>query len=269
MNIIACIKQVPYPDTPASSYGVDADAKKVTLPADVPYVINPDDENAVEAGVQVKEAVGGTLTVISLAVAAADEVIRGLRQALAMGADEAILLDDPAFEGGDSYSTAYTLAAAIKKIGDYDLILCGRQAADWDAGQVALGISEILGIPSATPVRKIIPGDGNVQVECVIDNGHEVLKLPLPSVLAVSNEANTPRMPPLSGVIKAKRKKIPTWGVSDIDADTTQVGASGTLTSLQALSIPEFEGNCEFISGESPEEAAAKLVELLKNESII
>ncbi len=269
MNIIACIKQVPYPDTPASSYGVDADAKKVTLPADVPYVINPDDENAIEAGVQLKKQIGGTFTVISLAVAPTAEVIRGLRHSLAMGADEAILLDDPAFEGGDSYSTAYTLASAIKKIGDYDLILCGRQAADWDAGQVALGIAEILGITAATPVRKIVPGDGNVQVECVIEKGHEILELPLPSVLAISNEANTPRMPPLPGVIKAKKKKIPTWTATDIDVDMACVGASGALSILKTIKIPELGGDCEFITGDSPEEASGKLVEMLKNESII
>ncbi len=270
MNIITCIKQVPYPDTPASAYKVDNENNKIVLPDDVPLVISPFDESAVEAGLQIKDNVGGTMTVISLATNQTESVIKDLKQTLAMGADEAVLLNDPDFAGGDSWSTAYTLAMAIKKIGQYDLILCGIQAADWDAGQVGIGIAEILGIPVAMPVTKIDPQEGRVQVEYLIDNGHEVAQLPLPCVLATaSDESLMPRVAPLPGIIKAKKRKIPVWTAADIEADTDMIGVSGAKTSVKDLNIPELEGRCEFISSENPEEAAGMLVAKLQNENII
>jgi electron transfer flavoprotein beta subunit len=270
MNIITCVKQVPYPDTPASAYKVDNENKKIVLPEDVPLVISPFDESAVEAGLQVKDKMGGTMTVISLATNPTEGVIKDLKQTVAMGADEAILLDDPAFEGGDSWSTAYTLAMAIKKIGEYDLILCGIQAADWDAGQVGIGIAEILGIPLAMQATKIKPKEGSVQVECLIDNGHDVVELPLPCVLAIaSDESLMPRVAPLPRIIKAKKKQIPIWTAADIEADMAMVGVSGSKTSVTELTIPELEGKCEFITSDDPEAAAGALVEKLKNENII
>jgi len=270
MNIIACIKQVPYPDTPASAYGVDNETKRVTLPEDVPLVISPFDENAVEAGLQIKDQVGGTLTVVSLATRPPELIVRDMRQMIAMGADEAILLDDPAFNGGDSWSTAYSLAMAIKKIGAYDLILCGIQAADWDGGQVALGISEILEIPAATSVTKIEAGDGCIRARRILENGHELLELPLPCVVAIAgDEALMPRIAPLPRIIKAKKRQIPIWSASDIDADTSMVGAAGAKTWIKDLSLPEIEGSCEFINAEDLGLAADMLVEKLKNEKII
>ena len=269
MKIIACIKQVPDPETPSTEYRIDQEAKRIVLPKDVPLVISPFDANAVEAGIQLKEEIEGTLTVISLATTPTPEIIRDLRHTLAMGADQAILLDDPAFKGGDSHSTAYSLAMAIKKLGEYDLILCGRQAADWDAGQVALGIAEILGIPAATPVRKIEAGEGCIRVECIIDNGFEELELPLPSVLAVSNEANTPRIPALGGIKRAAKKEIPVWVATQIDADTARIGVSGTRTTIESLEIPQYESRCEFITGADPDEAAMRLVARLREEKII
>lgn len=269
LNIVVCIKQVPYPDTPASAYGINQEAKKIMLPGDVPLVVSPFDENAVEAGIQLKEQVGGKVTVISLATQPSSEVIRDLRHTIAMGADEAILLDDAAFEGGDSHATAYSLAMAIKKIGDFDVILCGRQAADWDAGQVGLGIAEILNIPAASPIRKIDAKENCVQVECIRDNGFEVQELPLPSLLAISNEANTPRIAPLPGVIKASKRKIPTWTATDIEAESNEIGLKGSYTFIHSLEIPQHEGTCEFISCEDIEEAANQLVDRLKTEKII
>ncbi len=270
MNIVVCIKQVPYPDTPASAYGVDEVAKRVSLPNDVPLVINPFDENAVEAGLQLKDKVGGKMTVISLATNPAPDVVRDLKRTLAMGADDAILLDDPAFEDSDSFATAYTLAMAIKKIGEYDLILCGIQAADWNAGQVGLGISEILGLPAVTSVTKIEAGDGCVEVQSIIDNGFERLELPLPCVVGVgSDETLMPRIAPLPRIIKAKRRKIPTWTATDLDADISKMGISGSLVSMEELAIPELVGECEFIKGEDLEAAAVNLAERLRNEQII
>ena len=270
MNIIACVKQVPYPDVPVSAYAVDNQAKRVTLPDDVPLVISPYDENAVEAGLQLKDEAGGRLTVISLATRPAEGVVRDLKQTLAMGADEAILLDDPAFQGGDSCSTAYSLARAVEKIGDYDLVLCGLQAADWDGGQVGLGMAEILGLPAASYVTKVEPGDGCVRARCMIENGHELLELPTPCLLTVASDENlVPRIAPLPGIIKAKKREIPVWSASDLDADVSRIGAAGARTSLDELALPDFEGVCEFIQGEDLEQAAAMLAERLKTEKII
>ncbi len=269
MDIVACIKQVPDPETPATDYNIDPEEKKIILPNDVELVISPFDANAVEAGIQLKEELGGTMTVISLATTPGPEVIRDLRHTLAMGADHAVMLDDPVFEGGDSHSTAYSLAMAIKKLGDYDLILCGRQAADWDAGQVALGIAEMLSIPAATPVRKIEAGEGCVRVECIIDGGYEVLELPLPSVLAVSNEANMPRIPALGGIKRAAKKEIPSWVSTDMGADVERIGVSGTRTTIESLEIPQYDSICEFITGEDFDEAAVNLVMRLREEKII
>jgi len=270
MNIIACIKEVPYPDVPASAYGVDASANKITLPDDVPLVISPYDENAVEAGLQIKDQVGGKLTVISLATRPVEGVIRDLRQTLAMGADEAILLDDPAFQGGDSWATARCLATAIEKIGEYDLVLCGLQAADWDAGQVGLGVAEILGLPSVSYVTKLEPAAGSVHARRIVDSGYEVLELPTPCLVTVaSDEALAPRIAPLPGIIKAKKRKIPVWSAADLGVDPSLVGAAGAKTSLDTLALPRFEGVCEFVQGDNPAQAAAKLVERLKAEKII
>ncbi len=270
MNIIACVKQVPYPDTPASAYGVDNETKKIVLPEDVPLVISPFDENAVEAGLQLKDQLGGNLTVISLATRPTELVVRDMRQMLAMGADEAILLDDPAFEGGDGWSTAYSLAMAIRKIGDYDLILCGIQAADWDGGQVALGISEILEISAATSVTKIEPADGCLRTRRILENGHELLELPVPCVVAIAgDEALMPRIAPLPRVIKAKKRQIPIWSASDIGADMSMVGESGAKTWVKELALPEIEGTCEFMTADDLGLAAGMLVERLKSENII
>ena len=269
MNIVACIKLVPDPEVPASAYRVDQEAKRIIFPDGVSIVISPFDENAIEAGLQLKEAVGGKLTVISLATNPTPDVIRALRHTLAMGADSAFILDDSAFEGGDTHSTAYTLAMAIKKLGEYGLILCGRQAADWDAGQVGLGIAEILDIPAATPVRKIEAIDGGVRVECITEDGFQLLELPLPSVLAVSNEVNTPRLASLRGILDAAKKEITTWTATDIYADMARIGVAGARTSIVELGIPTREGICHFITGENLEEAAINLVESLRNEKII
>jgi electron transfer flavoprotein beta subunit len=270
MNIIVCIKQVHDPDVPASAYGVDTSTKRINLPDDVPLVINPYDENALEAALQLKDQTGGKLTVVSLATRPAEKVFRDLKQALAMGADEAILLNDPAFEGGDSHSTAYALATAIKKIGEFDLVLCGLQAADWDAGQVGLGIAENLGLPSVTYVTKIEPGDGHVRAIRMIENGHEVLELPTPCVLSIANDKKlAPRIARLAGIIKAKKRELPIWSAADLDAEPSRIGANGAKTTLHTLALPEITGSCEFIKGENPAESAALLVDRLHTEKII
>ena len=152
MNMVVCIKQVIDPEAPPASFKVDSSNNKMTAPPGVSQVVDPYAEYAVEAALRIKDAQGGKITAVSLGVNLQRDVVK---KPLSMGADQLVLLEDEAFTEGDSWATAYALAMAIKKLGEYDLILCGRQASDWDAGQVGLGIAEALGLPSVTLARKI------------------------------------------------------------------------------------------------------------------
>ena len=266
MNIIVCCKQVIDPEAPPASFKVDTSANKVVPPPGVPPVISPFDENAVEAALRIKDAQGGKITVISLGVNLLRDVVK---KPLSMGADELILLEDEAFAGGDSWSTAYALAMAIKKIGDYDLIFCGRQAADWDAGQVGSGIAEILGLPSVTLAKKIDITDGKARVERVTADGYEVIEVSLPALITVSNELGEPRYPTIRGIMAAKKKEPIIWRPADIGGEPSQVGAAGRRTKLLKLFQPVREGKCEIVEGESPEEAAVSLALKLREVKII
>ena len=266
MNMIVCVKQVIDPEAPPSSFRVDEAGKKVVPPAGVPPVISPFDENAVEAALKIKDVHGGKITVISMGVNLLREVVK---KPLSMGADELVLLEDEAFAGGDSWSNARALALAIKKIGVYDLIFCGRQAADWDDGQVGSGIAEILGLPSVTLVKKIDITDGKAKVERVTDEGYEVIEVSLPALITVSNEIGEPRYPTIKGIMAAKKKEPLVWKPADIGVEPSQVGAGGRRTKLLKLFQPVREGKCEIIKGESPEEAAANLALKLREAKIL
>jgi len=256
MNVIVCVKQVIDPEAPPASFKIDSAKNKVTLPPGVSPVVDPYAEYAVEAALRIKDAQGGKITALSLGANLLRDVVR---KPLSMGADELILLEDEAFTEGDSWSTAYALAMAIKKVGDYDLILCGRQASDWDAGQVGSGIAEILGLPSVTLAQKIDITDGKARVERVTDDGYEVVEVSLPALITVSNEIGEPRYPTIKGVVVAKRKEPVVWKPADIGVESSQIGAAGQRTRLLKLFQPVREGKCEVVEGESPEEAAVNL----------
>lgn len=266
VDIIVCCKQVIDPEAPPASFKVDTEANKVIPPPGVSPVISPFDEYAVEAALRIKDAQGGKVTVISLGVNLLRDVVK---KPLSMGADELILLEDEAFAGGDSWSTAFALATAIKKIGVYDLILCGRQAADWDAGQVGSGIAEILGLPSVTIARKIDIADGKAKVERVVPDGYVIIEAALPALITVSNELGTPRYPTIKGIMAAKRKEPVTWKPADLGLDPSRVGAGGRRTRLLKLFQPVREGKCEIIPGETPEEAAANLALKLREAKVL
>ena len=266
MDIIVTLKQVPDPEAPKESFKVDDVAMKILNPANVDPVINGFDENAIEAALQIKAAVGGKVVAVSMGEEGAT---RALKQALAMGVDEGILLRDAAFANADAASTAYVLAEAIKKIGTYDLILCGRQASDWDQAQVPSGIAEFLGLPSVTAVQKVEAHGDVVRVERLLEDGYEVLDVRPPCLVTVSNEANKPRYPTLKGIMAAGKKKIPVWNAAEMGLDTARVGNAGALTKVTKLYIPRFEGKCEFIEGETPEEMGEKLALRLRELKII
>jgi len=256
VDMIVCCKQVLDPEAPPASFKIDSATNKVVPPQGVPPVISPFDEQAIEAALRIKDAKGGKITVISLGINLLRDVVK---KPLSMGADELVLLEDPAYVDGDAWSTAFALAMAIKKIGKFDLIFCGRQAADWDSGQVGSGIAEILGLPSVTIAKKVEALDGKARVERITTDGYEVVEVALPAVITVSNELGAARYPTIKGIMGAKRKEPLIWKPADIGVDVAKLGAAGRRTKLAKLFQPVKEAKCEIITGETPEEAAVKL----------
>jgi electron transfer flavoprotein beta subunit len=266
MNMIVCCKQVLDPEAPPASFKIDAGSNKVVPPADVPPVISPFDENAVEAALRIKDQQGGKITILSMGNNLVRDVVK---KPLSMGADELVLLEDPAFEGGDSWSTAQALASAIKKIGEFDLIFCGRQAADWDAGQVGSGIAEILGIPSVTLAKKVEVADGKAKIERVVTDGYQVLEVTLPALVTVSNELGEARYATLKGIMAAAKKQPTIWKPADIGIDAAQIGETGRRSKLVKLFQPVREGKCDFVTADTPAEAGTKLAEKLREAKLI
>jgi electron transfer flavoprotein beta subunit len=266
MNMIVCVKQVIDPEAPPVTFKIDSSTSKVVPPPGIPDVIDQYGEYAVEAALKVKDAQGGKITAISLGANLLRDVVK---KPLAMGADELVLLEDEAFTEGDSWSTAYALAMAIKKIGEYDLIFCGRECSDSNAGQVGSGIAEILGVPSVTLVKKIDVTDGKAKVERVTADGYEVVEVSLPAVFTVSNEIGEARYPTVKGIMAAKRVEPTIWKPADIGVDPSQIGAAGRRTKLLKLFQPVHEGKCEIIEGASPEEVGGNLATKLREAKVI
>ena len=266
MNMIVCIKQVNDPEAPPASFKIDPSTNKVVPPQGISPVIDPYAGYAMEAALRIKDAKGGKVTAISLGTNQLRDIVK---KPLAMGADELILLEDEAFDGGDSWSTAYALAMAIKKIGEYDIIFCGREASDWNAGQVGSGIAEILGLPSVTLAKKIDITNGKARVQRVTDEGYDVVELSLPALITVSNEIGEPRYPTIKGIMAAKKKEPIIWKPANIEVDVSQIGAAGRRTKLLKLFQPVREGKCEIVAGESPEESAANLALKLREAKIL
>ena len=266
MNMIVCCKQVIDPEAPPASFKVDAATNRVLPPPGVPPVISPFDENAIEAALRIKDAQGGKITAISLGINLLRDVVK---KPLSMGADELVLLEDEAFIEGDSWSTAYALAMAIKKIGEYDIVFCGRQASDWDAGQVGSAIAEILGLPGVTLAKKVDIIDGKARVEQVTADGYDVIEVSLPALITVSNELGETRYPTIKGIMAAKQKEPILWKPADIGVDSAQLGAAGRRTKLLELFQPVREGKCEIVEGETLEEAGANLALKLREAKVL
>src|SRR4030042_994934 len=226
MNIIVCVKQVIDPQAPPSSFKIDASTNKVVPPPGVPPVISTFDEYAVEAALKIKETVGGKVTALSLGVNLLREVVK---KPLAMGADELILLEDPAFADGDSWATAYALPMA----------------------------------------RKVEVTDGKARVERVIPDGYEVIEVTLPALVTLSNEHPAPRYPNLKGIMAAKKIEPIVWKLADIGVDPSQIGANGQKSKLFKLFQPVRDTKCEVMPGETPEEAAANLAIKLREVKLL
>jgi len=260
VNIIVSIKQVP--DTTE----VRIDPQTNTLVREgVGTMINPFDENAIEEGLRLREKHGGQVTVITMGPPQAQ---KALRDALAMGADEAVLISDRAFAGSDTLATSYTLSRAIRKLGDFDLVICGKQAFDGDTAQVGPGLAEHLGIPQVTYAIEVTVEGKKLRVRRLLDNAFEVVETRLPALLTVVKQINEPRLPRLRNVLAARKKEIPTWTAADLEVDPDRCGLSGSPTWVVETFVPTREHKGEMLAGDA-QTAAAALVSKLRTAQVI
>ncbi|MFA6909637.1 MAG: electron transfer flavoprotein subunit beta/FixA family protein [Candidatus Cloacimonadaceae bacterium] len=246
MRFIVCIKQVP------NTTEIKIDPVTNTLVREgVESILNPFDQYAVEEAVRLKEAHGGTVVAISMGPS---QVESTLREAVSLGVDEIILLSDRKFAGADTWATSYTLAAAIKRIGDFDLILTGQQAIDGDTAQVGPGIAAHLDIPQTCFVRKIESLDSHkVRVQRLMEDGYDTLDICTPALISVVKEINTPRLPSLRGKRNAKSVEMTVWNASDLGLDESKTGLNGSPTQVLNIFSPKHEKQVEKFEGDSDE----------------
>jgi electron transfer flavoprotein beta subunit len=264
LHIVVCVKQVPDWDIPPASFKVDEAAKKVVPPQGVAAVTSQFDQIAVEAAMRIKDAdPGAKVTVMSMGAATAREVIK---QGLAMGADEGLLLIDDAFNSLDSNAVATVLSSAIKKIGDVDLVLTGRQAVDWDFGITGTLIAGMIDAPVITFAKSVAVSGGAVTVERVLPDAFETVEAPLPAVVTISNELGEPRYPKLQQIMAAGKKPVTNWGAGDIGVDAAALALRLTLESLL---VPVVDTNVELMEGDTPEEQAQALARRLQEAKLI
>jgi len=246
VNIFVCIKQVP------GTTQVKINPDTGTLIRDsVEAVINPFDEYAIEEALRIKEKKGGLVKAITMGPPQAETA---LRSAIAMGADEGYLITDRAFAGSDTWATSYTLANTISTLGDYDLIICGKQAIDGDTAQVGPGVAEMLNVPFVAWVRKVEEiTDTTIRVERLMEDGYDVVEMPMPSLITVVKEINEPRMASLKGKMRAKKAEIRTITAADLSVDTSKIGLDGSPTQVLRSFVPEKKTGGEKFTGELPE----------------
>ena len=263
MNIAVCIKQVPDTET---KIVLNPDATDIVTEG-IKWVMNPYDEYAVEEALKIKEKYGGKVTILCLGP---ERSVEAIRTALAMGADDAILLNDPAFEGGDSYTTALLLSKALEQI-EFDIILTGKQAVDLDCSQVFAGLAEFLNLPYVSIVvgLELFPDQKKALAKRETEGGEkELIEVSLPAVFACQKDLNTPRYASLPGIMKAKKKEIKKLGLTELCLNPEHVGAKGSKLKKGKYSLPPQRKAGIKIEGEIPE-AVAKLVKLLREEAKI
>lgn len=261
MDIIVCVKQVP------ATTDVKINPETNTLVREgVEAIVNPFDLYAIEEGVRLREKFGGRVVVVSMGP---PQAASALREAISVGANEGILLSDRNFGGSDTLATAYTLARAIKKIAEYDLVICGKQAIDGDTAQVGPGIAEELGIPAVTYVKKIESvGEGKIVVERMLEAGYQVVEMRLPALITVVKEINEPRLPSLRGKMKARKAEIPVWNAGDLACEMERIGQPGSPTAVRRIFAPPQKPAGKILSGEL-EQQSAELVAELKRLSLV
>ena len=232
MKIIVPIKQVPE----TSNVKMDPVTGTV-IRAGVETVVNPLDLYALETALRLRERYGGTVTAVSMGP---PQAVKALKEAVAMGCDDAALVSDRRFGGSDTWATSYTLARAIEKIGGCDLVVAGERATDGDTAQVGPGIASWLDIPVATYVAKVeSAGSTSIVVERLVEDGYQILSLPLPCLLTVVKEIAAPRLPTLDGKIRARQMQIPVFSADDMELDSASLGLKGSPTKVVKIDTPK------------------------------
>lgn len=261
MEIVVCVKQVP--DT--TEVKIDP-ATNTLVRQGVPSIVNPFDKNAVEAALQIKSKHGGKVTVISMGPPQAKDA---LKECLAMGADEAVLISDRAFGGADTLATSYVLAAAIRKIGNFDIILCGKQAIDGDTAQVGPEIAEHLGVAQVTYAAKIETEGDLIRVEREHEDGCEIIEVSMPALITVVKAIGEPRFPTVKGTMKANRSQIPVWTVDDIQVDDQRIGLKGSPTQVRKIFTPTQRKHGVIFQKDTAREAVTELINKLVEAKIV
>jgi len=249
LNIVVCVKQVP--DT--TDVRIDPETNAL-IREGVESILNPFDENGIETALQLREQHGGKVTVLSMGPPQASAV---LRQAIAMGADEVYLISDPAVRGSDTLATSYTLSRAIQHLGEFDLIICGKQAIDGDTAQVGPGVAERLNIAQVTLAIGVEVEGRKARIRRMLDNTTEIVEVRLPVLLTVVKQINEPRHPPMRGVLKAKRAEIPVLKAADLDLDPKQTGFPGSPTIVWKIFTPPRRQRGEMIDGDVGQKVGA------------
>jgi len=256
LNIIVCVKQVPA----TNEVKINKETNTI-IREGVEAIINPFDMYAIEESLRVKENIGGKVTALSMGI---PSVANQLKETIALGVDDAVLLSDRAFAGSDTLATSYALSMGIKAIGTYDLIICGKQATDGDTAQVGPSLAEKLKIPHTTYVRKIEEiKDGYIRCQRLTEDGYEVIEMMLPALITVVKEINEPRLPSIKGMMKAKKATVKILTADDINADKSLCGLKGSPTQVVRTFTPIHDIDSELIEG-SPEEQAEKLINKLE-----
>ncbi|MBN1941714.1 MAG: electron transfer flavoprotein subunit beta/FixA family protein [Phycisphaerae bacterium] len=271
MRIVVLLKQVP------ETNAVKMDEATGTMVREgVEAIVNPLDLYAIETALLLREAQPeGSCEVVGISMGP-PKAVKALREAVSMGLDSAVLISDKAFAGSDTWATSYVLAAAIRKLGGAELILCGERATDGDTGQVGPGVASFLNLPVATYVGKLELIDTNnakiCRVHRLIEDGHEVLDMDLPGVATVVKEIADPRLPTLRGKQRAKKIDVPTWGVADLDVQPEKLGLNGSPTRVVKIFKPKVARECEklhAVDEETIEQAATRVVEYLKEKELL
>ncbi len=261
MEIIVCVKQVP--DT--ADVQMDPE-RNIMIREGLPYTVNPFDLHALEAAVRLKEQHGGKVIALTMGPRSAEDV---LRICCAQGADEMVLVTDPSFSGSDTFSTAYILAHAVRNLGHFDLILCGKQAIDGDTAQVGPELAEQLGIPQITYAGEIKVMDGGIQVLRELDTCYERVWAALPVLVTVVRSINEPRYPHFQRIQKAAAADIRILNAEDLSGlDRTLIGLQGSPTKVHRVFSPAYRKQTRLIEEKDPDRAVDCLLEYLERDHI-
>ena len=258
MNIIVCLKQILDPEIPVRDFRVDAE-KREAVRGNANLVTNIFCENALETALQFKEKFGGKITALVFAPESGEDV---LRKALAMKADQAVLVLNDGASNPDPLAVAQVLAASVRKIGEFDLVMVGRESGDWGAGQTGGLLAEELGVPSLAFVDQIEKNGDSLTIKRQTDNGWEKAEARMPLVVTITNnDRNVPRIPKTRDIMMSARQPITKWMIEDVGVNAAEVRAGGSYYEVVDLAIPVKDVNCEFVAGDTLEQKVEQLAQ--------